>query len=114
MRELLGKALRTLIVFAVPTVMVGALLTPHVPRHQHHGDATTASVPFDDARNDSTDSVDSLDDSATGPDGSTATHDLLGNEVSEAVAEYKLDAAGSLYEVHSPQTELPRLGSPKS
>ena len=40
--------------------------------------------------------------------------DLYGNEVSDAVARYTLDPAGSLYELHSPQTELPRLGSPKS
>lgn len=40
--------------------------------------------------------------------------DLYGNEVDEAVAEYKLDAGGGLYETHSPQTELPRLGAPKS
>jgi len=40
--------------------------------------------------------------------------DLYGNEVSDAVARYKADGAGALYEVHSPQTEVPRLGSPKS
>lgn len=40
--------------------------------------------------------------------------DLYGNEITQAVATYKLDSAGSLYEEHSPQTELPRLGSPKS
>jgi hypothetical protein len=40
--------------------------------------------------------------------------DLYGNEVSDAVARFKLDEAGSLYEVHSPQTELPRLASPIS
>ena len=40
--------------------------------------------------------------------------DLYGNEVIDAVATYSLDPAGSLYELHSPQTELPRLGSPKS
>ena len=40
--------------------------------------------------------------------------DLYGNEVTDAVAKYTLDPAGSLYELHSPQTELPRLGSPKS
>jgi hypothetical protein len=40
--------------------------------------------------------------------------DLYGNEVSDAIATYSLDPAGSLYELHSPQTELPRLGSPKS
>lgn len=40
--------------------------------------------------------------------------DLYGNEVSDAVAKYTVDLAGSLYELHSPQTELPRLGIPKS
>jgi hypothetical protein len=42
------------------------------------------------------------------------TVDLHGNEVSDAVAKYELDSAGSLYELHSPQTEVPRLKSPKS
>jgi hypothetical protein len=40
--------------------------------------------------------------------------DLYGNEVTDAVATYTFDRAGSLYELHSPQTELPRLGIPKS
>jgi hypothetical protein len=40
--------------------------------------------------------------------------DLYGNDVTAAVATYTLDADGSLYELHSPQTELPRLASPKS
>jgi hypothetical protein len=40
--------------------------------------------------------------------------DLYGNQVSDAVARFKLDDAGSLYEVHAPQIELPRLGSPVS
>ena len=39
--------------------------------------------------------------------------DLYGNDVTDAVAKYKLDSDGSLYELHSPQTQLPRLGSPK-
>jgi hypothetical protein len=47
-----------------------------------------------------------------GQDG--AAVDLYGNEVSDAIATYSLDPAGSLYELHSPQTELPRLGAPKS
>jgi len=40
--------------------------------------------------------------------------DLYGNEVIDAVATYSFDPTGSLYELHSPQTELPRLASPKS
>ena len=43
-----------------------------------------------------------------------ANIDFYGNDVSSAVATYSLDALGSLYEEHSPQTELPRLGSPKT
>jgi len=40
--------------------------------------------------------------------------DLYGNEVTDAVAKYKLDASGILYELHSPQTEVPRLKPPKT
>lgn len=40
--------------------------------------------------------------------------DLYGNEVNDAVAEYGLDATGSMYEMHAPQVELPHLPSPKS
>lgn len=40
--------------------------------------------------------------------------DAYGNEVTNAVAEYSLDPTGSLYELHAPQIELRRLGSPKS
>jgi hypothetical protein len=39
--------------------------------------------------------------------------DLYGNEVSDAVARYKQDATGALYETHSPQTEVPRLAPPR-
>ena len=40
--------------------------------------------------------------------------DSYGNEVTRAVATYKFDATGSLYELHSPRTEVPRLAAPKS
>jgi hypothetical protein len=40
--------------------------------------------------------------------------DVSGNEVNAAIAKYKIDATGSLYELHSPQTDLPHLGSPKT
>jgi hypothetical protein len=40
--------------------------------------------------------------------------DAYGNDVTSAVAEYSLDATGALYERHSPQTEIPHLGSPTS
>jgi hypothetical protein len=44
----------------------------------------------------------------------TGSSDLYGNEVTAAVAKFRLDDRGSLYEVHSPQTELPVLSSPTS
>ena len=59
--------------------------------------ATHVDLAADDADNDSTGEV-----------------DLFGNDVTDAVARYRFDATGSLYEVHSPQTEIPKLGSPKS
>ena len=42
------------------------------------------------------------------------TVDLYGNEVNAAVATYRLDRTGALYELHSPQTEVPQLPPPKS
>jgi hypothetical protein len=47
-------------------------------------------------------------------DAATPPLDAYGNEITNAVAEYSLDPAGALYEVHTPQVELPRLGSPQS
>jgi len=60
----------------------------------------------------SADNVRSVPD--TRKDVAQSVVDLYGNEVSDAIATYSLDQAGSLYELHSPQTELPRLGAPKS
>jgi hypothetical protein len=42
----------------------------------------------------------------------TGRRDLYGNDVTDAVATYKRDRAGSVYEEHSPQTEVPRLTPP--
>jgi len=58
-----------------------------------------------------------LSDNTTQPNTDTDPDpavDFYGNEVTVAVAEYKIDAVGRLYELHSPQSALPRLGSPKS
>lgn len=40
--------------------------------------------------------------------------DLLGNEVEDAVADYRIDLGGDVYERHSPETAVPKLGSPSS
>jgi hypothetical protein len=39
--------------------------------------------------------------------------DFNGNEVRQAVARYKVDPAGELFEEHSPELEVPRLTPPK-
>ena len=52
-------------------------------------------------------------DDAEAPDEPDAV-DLYGNEITDAVAKYKLDASGMLYEMHSPDTEVPRLKPPKT
>lgn len=40
------------------------------------------------------------------------TRDLYGNEISSAVAKYKSDRSGSVYEEHSPNTQVARLKPP--
>jgi hypothetical protein len=41
-----------------------------------------------------------------------AQMDLQGDEVTPAIATYKFDAQGNIYETHAPHTEVPHLGSP--
>jgi len=43
------------------------------------------------------------------PDASGTSIDVFGNEVDEAVGDYRVDPRGDLYERHSPDTEVPRL-----
>jgi len=92
---------RALIVASITVVVPCALLSrSHEPRA-----CQVLEAPIDD-------------DSSAVPDGDREEQrgavDLYGNDVSDAVAKYSLDATGVLYEVHSPQTEIPRLASPKS
>ncbi len=53
----------------------------------------------------------SLGDDPSDPDDG-AQIDLEGDEVTPAVATYKFDAQGNIYETHAPHTEVPKLGSP--
>ena len=91
---------------AVLMLTAGALFTPRVvtsslPRPRG---AATAAAAMTDGPNERHAQQGAAD----------GTVDLYGNEVSDAIATYSLDPTGSLYELHSPQTELPRLASPKS
>ena len=96
----------------IPLLIVGGLRTPQLARGSRVDVPTpiqaqvTATAPKDDATSDEARAPEAPD--AEGP------VDLYGNEVTQAIAKYQFDATGSLYETHSPQTELPRLGSPKS
>jgi hypothetical protein len=38
--------------------------------------------------------------------------DLFGNEIEEAIADYRIDLGGTVYERHSPETAVTKLGSP--
>ena len=74
------------ILFGAPLLSTGAFLTPQT---------VTLTQPV----------LETDDDERT---------DLYGNDIMPAVAKYSLDATGSVYEIHSPQTEIPHLASPKS
>jgi hypothetical protein len=40
--------------------------------------------------------------------------DLNGNEIDDAVGDYRVDLRGEMYERHAPDTALPHLGEPRS
>ena len=98
---------------AVPLLLACALYTPQLS-------SDSQNEPLMDTENSQQTSFVSKDETPLpemrdhAPDATEGPVDLMGNEVTDAVAKYKFDATGSLYETHSPQTELPRLGSPKS
>jgi hypothetical protein len=107
-----GTLSRIGLVVVIPLLMVCALLTPQLARGSriHFPVPSHAPVAVITPKQDTT-SIEVRDQEPPDADGPV---DLYGNEVTEAVAKYKFDSTGSLYETHSPQTELPRLGSPKS
>ena len=105
-----GVALKFVFIAIVVIAMTSPLLAPQAPTDS--GTSTSTPVipssterPLPYAQPDGP--------NAPGMDEESTT-DLYGNDVTAAVARYKLDATGSLYEAHSPQTQLAKLGSPKS
>ncbi len=38
--------------------------------------------------------------------------DVYGNEIQDAITDYRVDTQGVMYEFHSPETEVARLGPP--
>jgi len=67
----------------------------HAPAHAHRTPAASPTRPPREAGDDAPRRI-----------------DLRGNEIARPVARYRVDARGTLYEVHSPQTEVPRLKAP--
>ena len=88
------------LIVITPLLVAAVLVTPQLVGATYSGRETTSDV----------------QPAASGliEDDVREVEDVYGNEVSAAVATYKFDATGTLYELHSPQTELPRLASPKS
>ena len=99
-------SLRVVLVALIPIMILGcAHLAPELIAPPHATASAIMTVPS------STDVPPSFGPAEPDNDG---TIDLYGNDVTDAVARYKLDAEGTLYELHSPQTQLPRLARPKA
>lgn len=99
----------------VPLFLVWALLAAQVLTSRQAARVTAIRPPASIIEESAAISPDTAAESADqGQPAAESETDLYGNEVSDAVAEYGLDATGSLYEMHAPQVELPHLPSPKS
>ncbi len=107
---MLSKLVGLAIAAVVPFLMVSALLTPQPLTATYFPTAAESldklTPPFADPLK--------VPNNGRVVNDDDEDEDLLGNPVSPAVATYTFDATGSQYETHSPQTELPRLGSGKS
>ena len=60
--------------------------------------------------------IEELSDSVAAPPEPPPTNvetDLNGNQVDSAVATYQIDAAGTIYERHAPDTAVLKLGPPR-
>jgi hypothetical protein len=107
-------AARAGLVVTIPLLMLSGHVTKQLSAPAPSRSVATAVIA-------STPTVESVQQVAVASDDTTQPNtdadpavDFYGNEVTVAVAEYKIDGVGRLYELHSPQSELPRLGSPTS
>ncbi len=89
------------IAFTSP-VMAKAPLAPSIAAQ--HGSDSIFTGPSDPHGSPSLNDEDDLDDGSL--------LDLQGDEVTPAVAKYRFDAQGNIYETHAPHTEVPHLGRP--
>src|SRR5213594_766969 len=98
-----------LVVFA-PLLATAALLTPPLVTSTH----STPQAVDDSELASAVDLFAAPSEALADETNEDEATDLYGNPVTAAVATYEFDAIGTPYERHSPQTQLPRLGSPKS
>ena len=106
-----GVKRKTLVVTG-PVILACAVFAPQFVTRSHFATEPQKAPPPADVRPASVWS-DTADDDVQGDD-IPENLDLYGNEVTDAVAKYRFDASGSLYELHSPQTEVPKLAPPKT
>ncbi len=100
-----------ILVVTAPLILAYVVFAPRLVTRSHFA-AKPQKAPLADVRRTSL-----LSDTADGDvpgDDMPMNLDLYGNEVTDAVAKYRFDASGSLYELHSPQTEVPKLAPPKT
>ena len=109
------RVVRLTVTFTLLSLAAGTAWRPHF------GSGRASTHPFVDefypnhVRSDGGDRVGDASARASGSfDDGWPSADVLGNEVKAAVAAYKVDPIGTLYEEHSPQTDLPRLAQPRS
>ena len=111
-------ALRGVWAALVPIMIGCARVAPELIAPQHHisaaRPATNSTAPSGNLLPSSTEPVPPRSFTSAREHEDDNETDLYGNDVSDAVAKYKLDSDGSLYELHSPQTQLPRLAPPKT
>ena len=100
-----------ILVVTAPVILACVVFAPR-PVTRSHFAARPQKTPLADVRRTSLVS-DTADGDVPGDD-MPHNLDLYGNEVTDAVAKYRFDASGSLYELHSPQTEVPKLAPPKT
>jgi len=107
-------AARATLALTIPLLMTTGVFTDELSAPAASRATPTAMVAPRSTEAEAPQVVDWSDDTIHPDTDAEPARDLYGNEVTVAVAEYKLDAVGRLYEAHAPQSELPRLASPKS
>jgi hypothetical protein len=113
--DLVKAVERSLWSVAIAVLVTGDFFTPQLVTSSSSADQGSPAPAAAMSSAEPAGHVDEVSEEEREPgDGPSGFTDLYGNEVTDAVATYTFDQSGSLYELHSPQTELPRLGIPKS